>query len=136
MPPVSGRSWPGTDVARMAVIERDDGMEIAGAGGRWVIRAGGRRLAAQTERTRAHDGRVRAPMPGRVLAIHAVSGDRVAAGQPLVTLGAMKMELVCEAPAPGTVDRVACAVDAQVGANEVLVELTLDSADGGTVPER
>ncbi len=69
-------------------------------------------------------------MPGRVLAIHVSPGDRVDAGQPLVTLGAMKMELACEAPAAGTVARVACVVDGLVGANEVLVELTLDSADG------
>ena len=57
-------------------------------------------------------------------------------GQSLVTLGAMKMELACEAPAAGTVARIACAVDGLVGANEVLIELTLDPVDGGTVPER
>ncbi|MFP5371564.1 MAG: biotin/lipoyl-containing protein, partial [Actinomycetes bacterium] len=120
----------GAEGARLAVIEHDGGMEIAGAGGRWVVRAGGLRVAGLSERSRAGDDRVRAPMPGRILAIHATAGDRVAAGQPLVTLGAMKMELACEAPAAGTVARVACSVDGLVGANDVLVELSLESTGG------
>ena len=74
-------------------------------------------------RERATDGRVRAPMPARVLRVHAAPGDQVAAGAPLVTLTAMKMELVCEAPLAGVVETVGCAADQLVEADQVLVTL-------------
>jgi len=65
-------------------------------------------------------------MPGKVLAVHVAPGDRVAPDQPLVTLSAMKMELVCAAPLAGVVEAVGCVVDGQVGANEVLVVIGSD----------
>ncbi len=42
-------------------------------------------------------------MPGTVTAVHVASGDDVAAGQPLVTVEAMKMEHLLTAPAAGVV---------------------------------
>ncbi len=42
-------------------------------------------------------------MPGSVVAVHAGVGDRVAAGDPLVTLEAMKMEHAVRAPFDGRV---------------------------------
>ena len=42
-----------------------------------------------------------APMPGAVLTIHIRAGDRVEAGDPVVTLEAMKMEHVVAAPIAG-----------------------------------
>ena len=54
---------------------------------------------------------VRAPMPGRVIAVHSGPGDRVAAGSPLVTLEAMKMEHAVTAPSAGRV----LGVDVRVG---------------------
>ena len=44
------------------------------------------------------DGKVRAAMNGRVVAVLVKPGDRVAAGQPVMTLEAMKMEHVHAAP--------------------------------------
>jgi acetyl-CoA/propionyl-CoA carboxylase biotin carboxyl carrier protein len=44
-----------------------------------------------------------APMPGSVVDVHAATGDLVAAGDPLVTLEAMKMEHVVNAPVAGRV---------------------------------
>ncbi|MDA8202994.1 MAG: acetyl/propionyl-CoA carboxylase subunit alpha [Chloroflexi bacterium] len=63
---------------------------------------------------------VRAPMPGRVLAVHASPGAAVAAGDPVVTLEAMKMEHAVSAPRGGVVDAVLVRVDEQVGAGQVL----------------
>jgi biotin carboxyl carrier protein len=60
-------------------------------------------------------------MPARVLKVQAAPGDRVAPGTPLVTLTAMKMELVCEAPLAGVVETVDCAVDQLVEADQLLV---------------
>jgi biotin carboxyl carrier protein len=53
--------------------------------------------------------------------------DRVERGQPLVTLTAMKMELVCEAPTAGLVESIACRVDDLVAADQLLVSLTPDA---------
>ena len=46
---------------------------------------------------------VLAPMPGAVLSVHAALGQSVAAGDPIVTLEAMKMEHVVTAPIGGRV---------------------------------
>jgi excisionase family DNA binding protein len=59
------------------------------------------RAAAGHAATGALD--VIAAMPGTVLAVHAGQGDRVEAGDPLVTLEAMKMEHVVPAPVGGIV---------------------------------
>lgn len=45
----------------------------------------------------------RAPMPGSVVAVHVADGDRVTAGDPLVSIEAMKMEHPVLAPHDGTV---------------------------------
>jgi 3-methylcrotonyl-CoA carboxylase alpha subunit len=115
----------GEAVSRLAALERDDGLEVAGAGGRWLLRPGPRPAVGGARRDRAADGRVRAPMPAKVLTVHAAPGDHVARGQPLVTLTAMKMELVCQAPAAGVVETVDCAVDQLVEADRVLVTVRL-----------
>jgi biotin carboxyl carrier protein len=44
-----------------------------------------------------------APMPGSVLTVHVQAGVRVSAGDPIVTLEAMKMEHVVAAPIDGSV---------------------------------
>ncbi len=49
-----------------------------------------------------------APMPATVASIHVAAGQDVAAGDLLVTLEAMKMELPIRAPRPGRVKAVAC----------------------------
>ena len=55
-----------------------------------------------------------APMPGRVIAVHAPSGSRVEAGVAVVTLEAMKMEHAVATPTPGIVTDLAVAVGDQV----------------------
>ncbi|MCC6791864.1 MAG: acetyl-CoA carboxylase biotin carboxyl carrier protein subunit, partial [Thermomicrobiales bacterium] len=50
-------------------------------------------------------------------------GDAVEAGQSLVTLTAMKMELACTAPTAGIVQAIRCSVDQQVEAGAILATL-------------
>jgi len=69
------------------------------------------------------DGLLRASMSGRVIALLAAEGDTVAAGQPLVTLEAMKMEHVHCAPRAGRVAALHVAVGAQVAARHVVAEI-------------
>ncbi len=70
---------------------------------------------------------VTAPMPGLVKVVSAAAGDRVAAGDPLIVLEAMKMEHRLTAPRDGVVAEVACVEGAQVQEGAVL--LTLEAED-------
>ncbi len=74
----------------------------------------------------AGDGKLRASMNGRVVAVQVQAGERVAAGQPLVTLEAMKMEHIHVAPLAGTVKAVHAAVGDQVPTGRVVVEIEAD----------
>jgi acetyl-CoA/propionyl-CoA carboxylase biotin carboxyl carrier protein len=70
-----------------------------------------------------HGAALSAPMPGSVLLVHVVEGGRVAAGDVLVVLESMKMELQVVAPAAGTVERVAVTPGDRVAAGQVLVAI-------------
>jgi excisionase family DNA binding protein len=61
-----------------------------------------------------------APMPGTVVGVHAIAGQSVEAGDPLVTLEAMKMEHVVVAPASGRVAEIAARAGEQVARGDVL----------------
>jgi acetyl/propionyl-CoA carboxylase alpha subunit len=113
-------------VMKVAVIERDGALEIIGNGGRWLVQIGPLPTVTATRQRRANNGSVRSPLPATVLGIHVGVGDHVIHGQPLVTLSAMKMELVCDAPADGVVERVACRVNELVDADQELVTLRLN----------
>jgi biotin carboxyl carrier protein len=65
-----------------------------------------------------------APMPATVTRVVASIGQRVAAGDVLVLLEAMKMELAIRAPRDGTVARIACEAGAIVQPGVSLVELS------------
>jgi 3-methylcrotonyl-CoA carboxylase alpha subunit len=70
------------------------------------------------------DGVIRAPMHGRVLELLASAGDKVAAGQRLAVIEAMKMEHTLRAPFAGIVQQVPVGIGAQVveGAQIMLIE--------------
>jgi 3-methylcrotonyl-CoA carboxylase alpha subunit len=70
--------------------------------------------------------RLRAPMPGRVVAVQVAVGDRVAAQQPVLVMEAMKMELALKAPQAGVVSELRVAVGEVVEADTVLVVFTDD----------
>ena len=69
------------------------------------------------------DGRLRAAMSGRVVAVLVQAGDAVNAGQPLLVLEAMKMEHIHTAPIAGTVSLVHVEKNQQVAANKIVVEI-------------
>lgn len=71
-------------------------------------------------------------MNGRVVAVLSAVGDTVAAGQPLVTLEAMKMEHVHAAPIKGVVTSLLVAVGEQVQAQRLIVEIRPESGEGVT----
>jgi 3-methylcrotonyl-CoA carboxylase alpha subunit len=68
-------------------------------------------------------GAVKAPMPGKVLALPVAAGETVTKGQTLAVLEAMKMEHALAAPRDGVVETVAVQAGAQVGDGDVLVTL-------------
>ena len=70
-------------------------------------------------------------MNGRIVAVHAAPGDRVAAGQPLVTLEAMKMEHVHGAPVAGMLRSLHVAAGEQVQAHRSLAEIEPEGAGEG-----
>ncbi|MBN9686216.1 MULTISPECIES: acetyl/propionyl/methylcrotonyl-CoA carboxylase subunit alpha [unclassified Corallococcus] len=73
-----------------------------------------------SERERASDGRLRAPMDGRIIRVSAEVGATVKKGDVLVVLEAMKMESSLIAPTDGVVTAVNVTVGAQVPARHVV----------------
>ncbi|MCI8678297.1 MAG: pyruvate carboxylase subunit B [Lawsonibacter sp.] len=66
---------------------------------------------------------VNSPMPGNVFKVECKPGQAVKAGDVLVILEAMKMEIEVTAPADGTVKSVAAAVGTAVNTDDLLVVL-------------
>ena len=68
-------------------------------------------------------GGLSAPMPGTVIEIEVALGQHVRAGDVLLTLEAMKMELPLRAPRDGVVAAIRCAPGELVQPGPPLVEL-------------
>jgi 3-methylcrotonyl-CoA carboxylase alpha subunit len=68
----------------------------------------------------AVDGAIVAPMPGKVTSVEVSQGDKVAKGQRLLTLEAMKMEHGLVAPFDGVVGELNAKAGAQVSEGTVL----------------
>jgi 3-methylcrotonyl-CoA carboxylase alpha subunit len=71
----------------------------------------------------ASDGSLMSPMPGRVISVDVREGDRVAKGQKLLTLEAMKMEHGLLAPFEGVVAELGAVEGAQVSEGMLLVRV-------------
>jgi 3-methylcrotonyl-CoA carboxylase alpha subunit len=71
----------------------------------------------------AHAGHLTAPMPGSVVSVLVKAGDKVAKGQPLIIMEAMKMEHTIVAPFDGKVEAVYFAAKEQVKEGAELVAL-------------
>ena len=64
---------------------------------------------------------VRAELPGKVVRVSVKEGDAVHAGDTLLVLEALKMEIEVKSPVGGTVARLAVAADTSVAAGDLLV---------------
>jgi geranyl-CoA carboxylase alpha subunit len=82
---------------------------------------------AATAAATGSDGKVRAAMNGRVVAVLVRPGERVAAGQPVMTLEAMKMEHVHSAPIAGMISAIDVVEGEQVTTGKVVVEIEAES---------
>jgi 3-methylcrotonyl-CoA carboxylase alpha subunit len=101
------------------VVPGDGTVDVRLAGQSWLI---GTR-PPRVEDAGGGDGRVIAPMPGRVLAVDVAPGQAVAEGDRLLVLEAMKMEHRLLARTAGTVRCVHVAVGDQVADGMMLVEI-------------
>jgi 3-methylcrotonyl-CoA carboxylase alpha subunit len=96
------------------------GAQVALADGTWRLDA------AETNARRgdavAAAGRIVAPMPGKIAAVHVAKGATVTRGQILLVLEAMKMEHAIAAPGEGVVAEIRCAAgDPVAEGTELLV---------------
>jgi 3-methylcrotonyl-CoA carboxylase alpha subunit len=80
-------------------------------------------LLAHAGEAQAEAGRLTAPMPGKVVSFAVKAGDKVAKGQALAVMEAMKMEHTIAAPADGTVAEVLYAPGDQVAEGAELLKL-------------
>jgi geranyl-CoA carboxylase alpha subunit len=77
--------------------------------------------------TSSSDGRIRAAMNGRVVAVLVKQGERVTAGQPVITLEAMKMEHIHSAPVSGAISAIEVIEGDQVTTGKIMVEIEASS---------
>lgn len=107
-----------------------DGVRVTGhrhdAGDRVFVRIAGRTFVvprAQRAAAAARRDELRAEMPGRVVRHHAQPGQRVAAGDPLVTVESMKLQLVIAADRDAIVAALPVAEQATFDRGDVLAHL-------------
>jgi geranyl-CoA carboxylase alpha subunit len=81
------------------------------------------RAAPSRQAEAGGDGKLRASMNGRVVAVLAEVGQQIQAGQPIVTLEAMKMEHIHAAPVAGTLRALHVKVGEQVAAGRIVAEI-------------
>jgi 3-methylcrotonyl-CoA carboxylase alpha subunit len=79
---------------------------------------------AHAGETPAEGGRLSAPMPGKVVSFAVKAGDKVAKGQALAVMEAMKMEHTIAAPADGVVAELLYAPGDQVAEGAELLKLS------------
>ncbi|MGQ0834309.1 MAG: pyruvate carboxylase [Gammaproteobacteria bacterium] len=91
------------------------------------VRVRDRSQAAKSPATRKADAgnpkHVAAPMPGKVVTVNVAIGQRIARGEVLVTLEAMKMEAAVRADTDGAVGEVLAKAGSHVEAKDLLVVL-------------
>jgi 3-methylcrotonyl-CoA carboxylase alpha subunit len=70
------------------------------------------------------EGAIRAPMPGRIIAVQIADGAAAVKGQALVTMEAMKMEHTLTAPFDGIATDLAHKLGDQVSEGTLLLRIT------------
>jgi acetyl/propionyl-CoA carboxylase alpha subunit len=132
----SGGRWradlPGNEAgnAETCIVPQDDALEVTTPEGRWHVRHGP--LPRPADGPVAHDGVVRAPMPGTITSVSVTPGETVTPGTVLVVMTAMKIEMALAAPIDGVVASVDCRPGELVSSKQVLVTVT--PAESGATP--
>lgn len=97
-------------------------------GGSVFIRLSGRTLRVEVldpreeaEARAEGDDSIVAPMPGAVVSVHCSAGDRVAAGETMLTIESMKLQMSLAAPRDGVVAEVSVAPGSTFDKGHVLV---------------
>jgi acetyl/propionyl-CoA carboxylase alpha subunit len=108
---------------------------VAKYGSRIWVHLGGRtyklqRVAGRSagQATGGTERTLRAPMPGQVRQVLVAQGDVVLAGQSLIILEAMKMEIRIQAPQAAKVAHIAVSAGQTVDKEQTLVELDGEDA--------
>ncbi|MFA3918663.1 ATP-binding protein [Ruegeria hyattellae] len=106
-----------------------------GAGRVWLASKAGQRVfdevaSYDTAQSIETSGQVVAPMPGVVLNIECKQGDRVAAGDILLVMEAMKMQHRIVAPISGQVAQIGVTAGQQLDAGTEIAEITPDVDQG------
>jgi 3-methylcrotonyl-CoA carboxylase alpha subunit len=110
-----------------------DAKAIEDADGVYVLRLGRQTVVSRADAdigaldAASGDGRIAAPMHGKVLALLVADGDLVERGQRLAVIEAMKMEHMLTAPHAGRVGHIAVGVGAQVAEGASL--MTIEAID-------
>jgi acetyl-CoA/propionyl-CoA carboxylase, biotin carboxylase, biotin carboxyl carrier protein len=108
-------------VTRRYAVARDGEVLWLGRDGHaWAVREQGP-TDAVTGETAGAGGPVRSPMPGTVTVVEVADGQRVAAGDRLVVVEAMKMEHVLTAPVAGVVRDLSARAGTTVARDAVLL---------------
>ena len=81
-------------------------------------------IIAQSASAEVETGKLTAPMPGKLISIHAATGARVERGTPLLVMEAMKMEHTIVAPSDGVVSEILYDVGDQVVEGAELVRFS------------
>ena len=76
-------------------------------------------------------GRITAPSPSVVLTVDVKEGQQVKKGDLLMTLEAMKMEMIVSAPENGVITAVTVKAGEQVSAGQTLIDLETETEDDG-----
>ena len=114
---------------RTVVAQADNQRYVALNGDVWHFE----RVTDQSRRRRSGgsgtgSGALEASMPGQVLDVLVSVGDVVSAGDTLILLEAMKMELRITAPTDGTVKAIHCTAGETVNRGKLLVEIETDKS--------
>ena len=109
----------------LAWVARDGELRwVCIAGRTYTFEVGVAGSAASARSRRQYGGGLSAPMPATVVKVLVSPGDRVRAGDVLLILEAMKMELPVRATADGVVASIGCRAGELVQPGQDLLEIT------------
>ena len=109
----------------------EDGALWLGRDGRtWTVHEKAAAATGKQTVTGVGDGVVRSPMPGTVQTVSVTDGEQVKAGQPLLTIEAMKMEHTVTAPFDGVVSGLSVRPGQRVPMDEPLASISSTSTSG------